>query len=163
MNLIMLDLQIACADRSNLPTEADFQHWLEAVLSRFQKKSEVTIRVVDDAESRELNFTYRGKDQATNVLAFPFEPLPAIDLPLLGDLVICRQRVEQEAREQNKLSQAHWAHMVIHGSLHLLGYDHLTDDEAEHMESLETEIMQNLGYPDPYFLGSEIAPITHNV
>ncbi|EEP99146.1 metalloprotease [Yersinia ruckeri ATCC 29473] len=120
------------------------------MLSQFQEESEVTIRVVDEAESHELNLTYRGKDKSTNVLSFPFEAPPEIELPLLGDLIICRQVVEQEAVEQNKALLAHWAHMVVHGSLHLLGYDHIVDDEAEEMESIETEIMQGLGYPDPY-------------
>ncbi|EEP91625.1 metalloprotease [Yersinia kristensenii ATCC 33638] len=123
---------------------------MEAVLPQFQEVSEVTIRVVDEAESHELNLTYRGKDKPTNVLSFPFEAPPEIELPLLGDLIICRQVVEQEAVEQEKALLAHWAHMVVHGSLHLLGYDHIVDDEAEEMESIETEIMQNLGYPDPY-------------
>ncbi|HDL7665982.1 rRNA maturation RNase YbeY [Yersinia enterocolitica] len=150
MSQVILDLQIACADSQGLPTEADFQHWLEAVLPQFQEVSEVTIRVVDEAESHELNLTYRGKDKPTNVLSFPFEAPPEIELPLLGDLIICRQVVEQEAVEQEKALLAHWAHMVVHGSLHLLGYDHIIDDEAEEMESIETEIMQSLGYPDPY-------------
>ncbi|ANI28460.1 metal-binding heat shock protein [Yersinia entomophaga] len=150
MSQVILDLQIACENSQGLPTEADFQRWLEAVLPQFQEESEVTIRVVDDAESHELNLTYRGKDKSTNVLSFPFEAPPEIELPLLGDLIICRQVVEQEAVEQNKAVLAHWAHMVVHGSLHLLGYDHIVDDEAEEMESIETEIMQSLGYPDPY-------------
>ncbi|EKN4209004.1 rRNA maturation RNase YbeY [Yersinia ruckeri] len=150
MSQVILDLQIACENSQGLPTEADFQRWLEAVLSQFQEESEVTIRVVDEAESHELNLTYRGKDKSTNVLSFPFEAPPEIELPLLGDLIICRQVVEQEAVEQNKALRAHWAHMVVHGSLHLLGYDHIVDDEAEEMESIETEIMQGLGYPDPY-------------
>ncbi|AHM72880.1 rRNA maturation RNase YbeY [Yersinia hibernica] len=150
MSQVILDLQIACADSQGLPTEADFQHWLEAVLPQFQEIAEVTIRVVDEAESHELNLTYRGKDKPTNVLSFPFEAPPEIELPLLGDLIICRQVVEQEAVEQEKALLAHWAHMVVHGSLHLLGYDHIVDDEAEEMESIETEIMQSLGYPDPY-------------
>nr|WP_206286167.1 rRNA maturation RNase YbeY [Yersinia massiliensis] len=133
-----------------MPAETDFQHWLAAVLPQFQDVSEVTIRIVDEAESHELNLTYRGKDKSTNVLSFPFEAPPEIELPLLGDLIICRQVVEQEAIEQDKALFAHWAHMVVHGSLHLLGYDHIVDDEAEEMESIETEIMQSLGYPDPY-------------
>ncbi|EEQ12819.1 metalloprotease [Yersinia frederiksenii ATCC 33641] len=120
------------------------------MLPQFQEVAEVTIRLVDEAESHELNLTYRGKDKSTNVLSFPFEAPPEIELPLLGDLIICRQVVEQEAVEQDKALLAHWAHMVVHGSLHLLGYDHIVDDEAEEMESIETEIMQNLGYPDPY-------------
>ncbi|KFK95169.1 MULTISPECIES: rRNA maturation RNase YbeY [unclassified Serratia (in: enterobacteria)] len=150
MSQVILDLQIACADSQGLPDEATFQRWLENVLPQFQEEAEVTIRLVDEAESNELNLTYRGKDKPTNVLSFPFEAPPGIELPLLGDLIICRQVVEQEAIEQQKTLEAHWAHMVVHGSLHLLGYDHLEDDEAEEMESLETEIMQGMGYPDPY-------------
>ncbi|MTD26846.1 rRNA maturation RNase YbeY [Erwinia sorbitola] len=155
MSNVILDLQLACESEQGLPAEADFQRWLEAVLPQFQPESEVTIRVVDEAESHELNHTYRGKDKPTNVLSFPFEAPPGIELALLGDLVICRQVVEQEAAEQEKAPEAHWAHMVIHGSLHLLGYDHIEDDEAEEMESLETEIMLALGYPDPYISEKE--------
>jgi len=155
MSTVILDLQLACEREQGLPSEADFRRWLEAVLPQFQPESEVTIRLVDVAESQELNHTYRGKDKPTNVLSFPFEAPPGIDLPLLGDLIICRQVVEQEAQEQDKALEAHWAHMVIHGSLHLLGYDHIEDDEAEEMESLETEIMLALGYPDPYISEKE--------
>ncbi|CAI0926415.1 Probable rRNA maturation factor YbeY [Serratia quinivorans] len=150
MSQVILDLQLACADNSGLPDEATFQRWLEGVLPQFQEEAEVTIRLVDEAESNELNLTYRGMDKPTNVLSFPFEAPPGIELPLLGDLIICRQVVEREAVEQDKPLEAHWAHMVVHGSLHLLGYDHIEDDEAEEMESLETEIMHGLGYPDPY-------------
>lgn len=155
MSEVILDLQIATASEEGLPQEADFQCWLEAVLPQFQPESEVTIRLVDEAESHELNMTYRGKDKPTNVLSFPFEAPPGIELPLLGDLIICRQVVELEAVEQQKALLAHWAHMVVHGSLHLLGYDHIEDDEAEEMESLETEIMLALGYPDPYISEKE--------
>ncbi|MEG3134836.1 rRNA maturation RNase YbeY [Rouxiella sp. T17] len=149
---VILDLQIASESSEGLPTENDFQQWLEAVLPQFQEESEVTIRIVDEAESQALNLTYRGKDKSTNVLSFPFEAPPGMELPLLGDLVICRQVVEKEALEQNKALNAHWAHMVVHGSLHLLGYDHIVDEEAEEMEAIEIEIMQSLGHPDPYLL-----------
>ncbi|GAB1440001.1 rRNA maturation RNase YbeY [Providencia sp.] len=147
---IILDLQIACDNPEGLPSEALFERWLAAVLPKFQAQSEVTIRIVDEAESHHLNLTYRGKDKPTNVLSFPFEAPPEIELPLLGDLIICRQVVEQEAAEQQKTAEEHWAHMVIHGCLHLLGYDHIEDDEAEEMEGLETEILAELGYDDPY-------------
>lgn len=147
---VTLDLQLACADSAGLPAEADFQRWLDAAILPFQQEAEVTVRVVDSAESHELNLTYRGKDKPTNVLSFPFECPPGIELPLLGDLVICRQVVEQEAQEQNKPLLAHWAHMVVHGSLHLLGYDHIEDDEAEEMEALEIEFLAALGYANPY-------------
>ena len=147
---VILDLQLACADTANLPSEADFQRWLDAAVLPFQEESEVTVRLVDEAESNQLNLTYRGKDKPTNVLSFPFECPPGVELPLLGDLIICRQVVEREASEQNKPLLAHWAHMVVHGSLHLLGYDHIDDEEAEEMEALEVEFMQALGYDNPY-------------
>ncbi len=161
MNRVILDLQIACENSAGLPTEADFQRWLEGVSPHFQSASEVTIRLVDNAESQELNTVYRGKMKPTNVLSFPFDAAVILDTPLLGDVVICRQCVEQEAMEQKKAPLAHWAHMVVHGSLHLLGYDHLTVDEACVMESLETHIMDNLGYPDPY-LAEKTSDSTHN-
>ncbi|MFP1918513.1 rRNA maturation RNase YbeY [Lonsdalea quercina] len=150
MSQVILDLQIACENSEGLPSEAHFKRWLDTVLPQFQAESEVTIRIVDEAESHELNHTYRGKDKPTNVLSFPFEAPPEVELPLLGDLIICRQVVEQEAAEQEKTLEEHWAHMVVHGCLHLLGYDHIEDSEAEEMESLETEIMQGMGYADPY-------------
>lgn len=155
MSEVILDLQIATENTQGLPSEAQFITWLEAVLPKFQPISEVTIRIVDEAESHELNLTYRGKDRPTNVLSFPFEAPPEVELPLLGDLIICRQVVEKEADEQNKTVEEHWAHMVIHGCLHLLGYDHIEDDEAEEMEGLETEILQKLGYEDPYLIEKE--------
>ncbi|OAT24349.1 rRNA maturation RNase YbeY [Proteus myxofaciens] len=155
MSEVILDLQIVSENTQGLPTKAQFMQWLEAVLPQFQPVSEVTIRIVDEAESHELNLTYRGKDKPTNVLSFPFEAPPEVELPLLGDLIICRQVVEKEAAEQDKTVEEHWAHMVIHGCLHLLGYDHIEDDEAEEMEGLETEILQKLGYEDPYLIEKE--------
>ncbi|XAW90128.1 rRNA maturation RNase YbeY [Vibrio sp. CDRSL-10 TSBA] len=147
---IELDLQLAVEDETGLPSSDDFATWLRAAVTPFQPQAEVTVRIVDEQESHQLNFEYRGKDKSTNVLSFPFEVPPGIEMDLLGDLVICRQVVEREAEEQNKPLLAHWAHMVVHGSLHLLGYDHIEDDEAEEMESLETEIMQKMGFEDPY-------------
>lgn len=147
---VVLDLQLACENQQGLPAESDFQRWLDGTINGFQDEAEVTVRLVDEGESNELNLTYRGKDKPTNVLSFPFEAPPGIELPLLGDLVICRQVVEREAAEQGKPLEAHWAHMVVHGSLHLLGYDHIEDDEAEEMEQLERDIMNELGYADPY-------------
>lgn len=149
---IELDLQLAVENEQGLPTEQDIQFWLDKTIPQFQKSAELTIRIVDTEESHQLNHEYRGKDKPTNVLSFPFEAPPGIELDLLGDLIICRQVVEKEAEEQNKPLLAHWAHMVVHGSLHLLGYDHTEDDEAEEMESLETEIMQAMGFEDPYIL-----------
>jgi len=149
---IELDLQLAVENEQGLPTEQDIQLWLDKTIPQFQKSAELTIRIVDTEESHQLNHEYRGKDKPTNVLSFPFDAPPGIELDLLGDLIICRQVVEKEAEEQNKPLLAHWAHMVVHGSLHLLGYDHIEDDEAEEMESLETEIMQAMGLEDPYIL-----------
>ncbi|MBO7914483.1 rRNA maturation RNase YbeY [Vibrio splendidus] len=149
---IELDLQIAVENEQGLPTEQDIQLWLDKTIPQFQENAELTVRIVDTEESHQLNHDYRGKDKPTNVLSFPFEVPAGMELDLLGDLIICRQVVEKEAEEQNKPLLAHWAHMVVHGSLHLLGYDHIEDDEAEEMESLETEIMQTMGFEDPYIL-----------
>ncbi|PRL66220.1 rRNA maturation RNase YbeY [Haemophilus influenzae] len=150
MGSIFVDLQIATENMEGLPTEEQIEQWATAAVQPEEDEVEMTVRIVDEAESHELNLTYRGKDRPTNVLSFPFECPDEVELPLLGDLVICRQVVEREAAEQEKPLMAHWAHMVVHGSLHLLGYDHIEDDEAEEMESLETQIMQGLGFDDPY-------------
>ncbi|OBX45533.1 rRNA maturation RNase YbeY [Haemophilus haemolyticus] len=150
MGSIFVDLQIATENIEGLPTEEQIVQWATAAVQPEGDEVEMTVRIVDEAESHELNLTYRGKDRPTNVLSFPFECPDEVELPLLGDLVICRQVVEREAAEQEKPLIAHWAHMVVHGSLHLLGYDHIEDDEAEEMESLETQIMQGLGFDDPY-------------
>ena len=145
-----LDLQLA-TEASDLPSEAQLRRWVELALRQRTADSELTIRLVDAEEGQELNRTYRHKDYATNVLSFPAEvPDGLLDIPLLGDLVICVPVVEREAREQNKTLEAHWAHLVIHGCLHLLGYDHIDDEEAEEMEGLERQLLAELGYPDPY-------------
>ena len=150
MGKMIIDLQIACEQESGLPTAEQIEQWATAAIQPQSNEVEMTVRIVDEAESHELNLNYRGKDRPTNVLSFPFECPDEVELPLLGDLVICRQVVEREAQEQEKPLMAHWAHMVVHGSLHLLGYDHIEDDEAEEMESLETQIMTGLGFADPY-------------
>ena len=150
MGKMIIDLQIACEQESGLPTVEQIEQWATAAVQPQSDEVEMTVRIVDEAESHALNLNYRGKDRPTNVLSFPFECPDEVELPLLGDLVICRQVVEREAQEQEKPLMAHWAHMVVHGSLHLLGYDHIEDDEAEEMESLETQIMTGLGFADPY-------------
>ncbi|KFI11469.1 MULTISPECIES: rRNA maturation RNase YbeY [Vibrio] len=152
---IELDLQLAVEDEKGLPSFEDVHLWLTSAVAKFQPQAEVTVRIVDEQESHQLNHDYRGKDKPTNVLSFPFEAPPGIDMDLLGDLIICKQVVEQEADQQSKPLMAHWAHMVVHGSLHLLGYDHIEDDEAEEMESLETEIMLGMGFEDPYIAEKE--------
>ena len=150
MGKMIIDLQMTCEQESGLPTAEQIEQWATAAVQPQSDEVEMTVRIVDEAESHELNLNYRGKDRPTNVLSFPFECPDEVELPLLGDLVICRQVVEREAQEQDKPVMAHWAHMVVHGSLHLLGYDHIEDDEAEEMESLETQIMTGLGFADPY-------------
>ena len=150
MGKMIIDLQIACEQESGLPIAEQIEQWATAAVQPQSDEVEMTVRIVDEAESHALNLNYRGKDRPTNVLSFPFECPDEVELPLLGDLVICRQVVEREAQEQDKSVMAHWAHMVVHGSLHLLGYDHIEDDEAEEMESLETQIMTGLGFADPY-------------
>ena len=151
---ITLDLQLA-SSAANLPTTEQVQQWLDAAILPFQAEAEVTVRIVDNAESQHLNLTYRGKDKPTNVLSFPFQAPAGIELALLGDLVISAPVVEAEAAEQGKPLHAHWAHMVVHGSLHLLGFDHINDDEAEQMEAEEVTILQQLGFPNPYLLDDE--------
>ena len=150
MGKMIIDLQIACEQETGLPTAEQIEQWATAAVQPQSDEVEMTVRIVDEAESHALNLNYRGKDRPTNVLSFPFECPDEVELLLLGDLVICRQVVEREAQEQDKPVMAHWAHMVVHGSLHLLGYDHIEDDEAEEMESLETQIMTGLGFADPY-------------
>ena len=151
MSMIGLDLDLQIAvDAKNLPTQTQFESWVRVAVGHTMPEVELTIRLVESSESQQLNHTYRGKDKPTNVLSFPFEAPAEIDLPLLGDLIICVDVVEKEALEQNKSLEAHWAHMVIHGCLHLLGYDHIIDEEAEEMESLETQLLEHLGFSDPY-------------
>jgi probable rRNA maturation factor len=146
---ITLDLQNACTC-SQIPKLDQFSLWLDTVLLPYNKSFEVTIRLVDEKEIHQLNHQYRQKDKATNVLSFPFEVPDGIDLDLLGDLVICADIVNQEAVEQKKSMEAHWAHMVIHGCLHLLGYDHINDQDAQEMEAIEISLLSKLGYSNPY-------------
>jgi len=146
---ITLDLQNACTN-SNIPTLAQFQQWVNASLLPQHDNTELTIRLVNINESQQLNAQYRGKDKPTNVLSFPFEVPEGIELNLLGDLVICADIVESEALQQNKPLNAHWAHMVVHGCLHLLGYDHINNQDAEQMEALEIDILTKLGFNSPY-------------
>ena len=142
------------AARKGVPSSASFRKWVTAALADRDAPAEMAIRIVGADEGRKLNRTYRGKDYATNVLSFPAElpeGLPEdVELPLLGDLVICAEVVAREAAEQGKRPADHWAHLVVHGTLHLLGWDHEADDEAEAMEAREREILAGLGSADPY-------------
>jgi probable rRNA maturation factor len=142
----------ATASRKGVPATASFRRWVEAALkgARRRKATQVAIRIVDADEGQALNRQYRGRDYATNVLSFPADFPPGVELPLIGDLVICAPVVAREAAEQGKKPSEHWAHMTVHGTLHLLGYDHIEDAEAEAMEALETRILAGLGISDPY-------------
>lgn len=133
------------------PEEGDIRRWIEAALhGQRDEDTEISLRLVDIEEMTGLNETWRGKDGPTNVLSFPADLPDELNLPLLGDIVICTPVVEREAREQDKALEAHWAHMTVHGTLHLLGYDHIEEHEAVAMEALETDILARLNYPCPY-------------
>jgi probable rRNA maturation factor len=134
-----------------LPAQVDFERWVAAALADLGQAVEIVIRVVDKAESAELNKRYRAKHEPTNVLSFSFEAPVGMDaLALLGDIVICAPVVQHEAQQQGKSALAHWAHMIVHGVLHLRGYDHQTEQEAQEMEARERVILTGLGYGDPY-------------
>jgi probable rRNA maturation factor len=151
-NIIHLDVQMASS--TSTPNEILFQQWAQLAAAEFlnqqNEDQELTIRIVDEEESQRLNHYYRGKDKPTNVLSFPYEQAPGLHVPLLGDLVICAPVVSHEAAQQQKPIEAHWAHMILHGVLHLLGYDHIQTEEAEKMEKLEVTLLAKLGYANPY-------------
>ncbi len=143
-----LELQVA-TEVSGLPARAAFERWAGAALEDAPRRG-LVIRIVDEAESRRLNRDYRGRDRPTNVLSFPFEAPPEVPDDHLGDLVICAPVVVREAREQGKPLEHHWAHLVVHGVLHLRGFDHGSPEEAEEMEARERRILSSLDIPDPY-------------
>ena len=152
---VRLDVAVGYAiPRAGIPAAVSFRKWVAAALAGRIREADLAIRIVGTREGRALNRHYRGKDYATNVLSFPAElpeGLPAgVRLPLLGDLVICAPVVTREAREQRKPLAAHYAHLTVHGALHLLGWDHEDPREADCMEQLEREILAGLGLPDPY-------------
>ena len=156
---VQIDLQVAIdsAAQQWLPNAEAIQRWADAAIKQAgidQSEKLMTVRIVDVDEITQLNEQYRQKTGATNVLSFPFEWPPEVPEEArdgsLGDLVICAAVVEEEAEAQNKSSEAHWAHMIIHGTFHLLGYDHLTDDEAQQMEAKEVAVLNSFGYANPY-------------
>ncbi|SIO06273.1 probable rRNA maturation factor [Sulfurivirga caldicuralii] len=149
----MIELQWGIEPQA-VPTEEQVTQWAQTALSRAGRSGDLTVRIVSPEEIQALNATYRGKDQPTNVLSFPFE-IPqdvadALDDAYLGDVAICAEVVANEAEAQGKPLTAHWAHMVVHGTLHLLGFDHIKPDQAQEMERLETEILAELGFANPY-------------
>ena len=150
---VEVDIQRA-SDAPDQPDDDSLLRWAALAL-RDDPGKELTIRLVDAEESQTLNREYRHKDYPTNVLSFPADLPPELNIPLLGDLVICVPVVNREAAEQGKQRDAHWAHMVIHGCLHLLGHDHIDDGEAEVMEHLERQLLAELDIPDPYLESDE--------
>lgn len=149
MTTVYVDVMVNSTS-TQLPEQTDLEQWVAAAVAQHRDEAEVSVLIVDTEEGAELNEQWRGKQEPTNVLSFPSDLPAELNLPLLGDLIICAPVVEREAQEQSKALQAHWAHMMIHGTLHLLGYDHIIEAEAEEMEALETKILAELGYPDPY-------------
>lgn len=146
---LKVDLQVA-TEGEPLPAPEELNTWVRAALVKRTAAVELTLRIVGEAEGAALNERYHGRPGPTNVLTFPFEPPLGLELPLLGDIVICAPVVRREAQAQGKALQAHWAHMVVHGTLHLLGYDHQTPLQAHQMESLEQRVLAALGFPNPY-------------
>lgn len=152
MNEVFISRQIVLDE---LPSDQEIEQWILAVLAQQDRQGEVAVEIVASDTIEELNRDYRGKDKATNVLSFPSEPPPGLPEEMfneLGDLIICPQVVASEADEQGKPLAHHWAHMVVHGTLHLLGYDHIEPEEAEVMERLERQILANFAIPDPYLI-----------
>lgn len=149
---LLVDIQTASSEP--LPAEEDIRKWIGAALTgrTTLEQVEVSVRLVDQDEMAQLNETYRGKKGTTNVLSFPANLPTELDIPLLGDIVICAPVVGVEAAQQGKSLSAHWAHMAIHGALHLLGYDHIEEEDAKIMEALESTILMDLNYACPYNL-----------
>ena len=148
---VQLDVGVSYGlPRKGLPAAASFRKWAAAAAKGRIRKADLAIRLVDEKEGRSLNRHYRGKDYATNVLSFPADLPEGVSLPLLGDLVICAPVVAREAAEQGKPLAAHYAHLTVHGVLHLLGLDHEDEREAEAMEAIERGLLADLGFADPY-------------
>lgn len=147
MNSVDIQTIFASAEQ---PSEQQIQLWVDTALEDINHDTEIVVRIVDEQESAELNQQYRHKQGPTNILSFPVEIPDGIDLDLLGDLVVCAPVLAQEATQQGKPIAHHWAHIIIHGVLHLLGYDHLDDEQAEDMESKEIALLHQLNIPNPY-------------
>ena len=146
----LVDIQLEDGS-SKTPDAQQIRGWVAAVFTTLERSPlALTVRVVDEEELAKLNQRHRGRNQSTNVLSFPIEPLPGMRTDLLGDIVVCGPVVDREAAIQHKSPMGHWAHMVVHGLLHLFGYDHESDQDAMAMEALEKSVLEGLGYSDPY-------------
>lgn len=142
-----------CPD-DEIPPSSDFTHWINHAATRDLDNTQITVRIVDTGESHQLNASYRGRNQPTNILSFAYRrdelPNQPDSLPVLGDLVICADIVRQEARHRKCTENAHWAHLTIHGMLHLMGYDHTSEQQAREMEALEIQLLEQLDIHNPY-------------
>jgi len=147
MNVV--EVQLA-SQSDQLPSQDKFQYWIDAVLSDNSQDLEIVIRIIDEPEMIQFNEQYRDKKGVTNILSFPFDVPDGIESQLLGDLLVCAPIVEKEALAQQKKIEHHWAHMIVHGVLHLLGYDHIENEEAEEMEVLEIKILKKIKIKNPY-------------
>lgn len=155
MNAAVVSVHLSLAaglSRRGIPQRATFEYWVIATLAalRRRRSTELSIRIVDANEGRALNLHYRERNYATNVLSFPADLPPALKLPMIGDLIICAPVIAGEAQAQEKHLREHYAHMTVHGVMHLLGHDHQTDADADRMEALETRILATMGIADPY-------------
>lgn len=151
--LISAEIEFENASGQQTPNKELFKSWAYAALSCTEEKqtdAELSIRIVDEEEMTQLNSQFREQDKSTNVLSFPADIPAELELNILGDIAICAPVIEREATEQHKVLEAHYAHMTVHGTLHLLGHDHIKETDAEQMEALETLILNNLGYGNPY-------------
>ncbi|GAB4277885.1 MAG: rRNA maturation RNase YbeY [Methylomicrobium sp.] len=153
MNIIEVQAE---TESGEVPDETQLQSWVDAALQDYPEDTEIVIRIVDEDESSQLNAFYRGKQSPTNILSFPFDAPEQVETNLLGDLVVCAPVLAKEAHDQHKPLAHHWAHIVIHGVLHLLGYDHIEPDEAEIMEAKEIEILAKLHIDNPYNEADEV-------
>jgi len=147
--MVHIEVQYHSAE-TPLPTKKILQKWVNTVMVNPKSDMEITLRIVDKEESYALNFQFRGKDKPTNVLSFPYDPIPELPAHIVGDIVLCAPVIKEEAAQQQKALEAHWAHMVIHGCLHLLGYDHETSEQAGVMEPMEITLLNTLGFANPY-------------
>lgn len=145
-NQVILDLQFACANLYGIPEQNQIKSWVQKIFSKHKPKIELTIRIVDIQEMLRLNWFYLGKNYPTNVLSFSCEHTLKIQPKLLGDIIICKQVVQKEAQQNNIISDMHWAYIIIHGALHLLGYNHITDNEALLMNQITANIMQKIDF-----------------
>ncbi|MFI4846865.1 MAG: rRNA maturation RNase YbeY [Candidatus Makana argininalis] len=150
MKKLILNIQISCNKKGWIPSENIFLNWVSSELIIIKKLSKITIRIVDKEESRMLNLNFRGKNIPTNILSFPFETPKGFKTLFIGDLVICKPLLYLESKKQKKDLKSYWAHIFVHGLLHLLGYNHLIYKKAIDMKNLESKIMKNIGYHDPY-------------